>query len=194
MSSAKTAPGAGQRQFRQAEGNAHVAQGALRRGIHDGNGRGGGRGKRRKLRGECPDQGQCPDAPDGCAVADDSGLEVDALCGRPGVHSARYAGVHGDDEANIACSSTRWRKRKSAPPVTSAPWPWCARSRAHPCPGRLRGTDPAGIPGQRRFGYDPLFLSEDLGVTFAQAQLADKNRISHRARAIRLLLDALKEK
>lgn len=132
----------------------------------------------------------------GCAaVADDSGLEVDALCGRPGVHSARYAGVHGDDEANnrLLLHEMEEKEERSARYV-------CAMALVRPGhePILARGTCEGQILREYRgsggFGYDPLFLSEDLGVTFAQAQLADKNQISHRARAIRLLLDALKEK
>ncbi|MDO4547665.1 MAG: ribonuclease PH [Clostridia bacterium] len=123
------------------------------------------------------------------AVADDSGLEVDALGGRPGVHSARYSGVHGDDEANnrLLLKELDGAGDRSARYV-------CAMALVRP--GResvvVRGTCEGEILTEYRgtggFGYDPLFFSNDLGMTFAQADLADKNRISHRAKAI----DALK--
>lgn len=130
----------------------------------------------------------------GCAaVADDSGLIVDALGGRPGVHSARYAGVHGDDEAN---------NRLLLEELRDVPEPRSARYAAAIAlcrPGReplvAFGTCEGEILRQYRgdggFGYDPLFLSHDLGVTLAEASAEDKNRISHRARAIGRLLEML---
>ena len=131
----------------------------------------------------------------GCAaVADDSGLEVDALNGRPGVHSARYAGVHGDDEAinQLLLKELAGREDRAGRYV-------CAMALARP--GRkplvTRGTCEGRIltqyVGEGGFGYDPLFYSDDLGMTFAQASLDSKNRVSHRARAIRLLIDKLEE-
>ena len=129
----------------------------------------------------------------GCAdVADESGLEVDALGGRPGVHSARYAGVHGDDEANnqlllqeLAGKEDR-RGRYVCVMALARPGhePVLARG---DCEGRIL----TEYRGEGGFGYDPLFYADDLGMTFAQADLAAKNRVSHRARAISLLLGML---
>ncbi len=126
-----------------------------------------------------------------CAcLADDSGLMVDALGGKPGVYSARYAGVHGDDEAN---------NQKLLAELKNVPAPRTARfvsavSLARPgrdtltfegsCEGEIT-FEPRGNGG---FGYDPLFSSYDLeGRTFGEAPDADKQRISHRARAIAAL-------
>ena len=127
------------------------------------------------------------------ALADDSGLIVDALGGRPGVHSARYAGVHGDDEAN---NQLLLKELADKPEPRTARY-GCAVVLSRPghedlvayaaCEGEIlreyRGTG--------GFGYDPLFLSKDLGVTFAEADLDDKNRVSHRARAIQKLIELL---
>ena len=133
----------------------------------------------------------------GCAaIADDSGLMVDALNGRPGVYSARFCGVHGDDEAN---------NDKLLEELKNVPAPRTARfvSAVALCrPGReplvREGACEGEVLFERRgnggFGYDPLFASVDLnGRTFAEAADEDKQRISHRARAIALLLKALEE-
>lgn len=133
----------------------------------------------------------------GCAaLADDSGLMVDALNGRPGVYSARYCGVHGDDEAN---------NDKLLKELENVPAPRTARfvSAVALCrPGRdplvTEGACEGKILFERRgnggFGYDPLFASDDLdGVTFGEAPDAEKQRISHRSRAIAALKKALDE-
>ena len=130
----------------------------------------------------------------GCAaIADDSGLEVDALGGRPGVYSARYCGVHGDDEAN---------NRLLLKELADLPKPHRAhygaavalcRPGREPVTvyGRCEGEIIDEYRGTGGFGYDPLFLSDDLGVTFAEADPEAKNGVSHRARAIMKLLEAL---
>jgi XTP/dITP diphosphohydrolase len=118
------------------------------------------------------------------AIADDSGLEVDALDGEPGVHSARYAGEHGNDEANNDLLLSRLEGKTD-------------RSAAFRCalalkiPGRetliAEGKCPGTILYERRgtggFGYDPLFLYEPMGKTYAEMNETEKNGISHRARA-----------
>ena len=129
-----------------------------------------------------------------CAtLADDSGLCVDQLDGRPGVHSARYCGVHGDDEANnqlllreLSDKPAPHRAHYGAAVALCRPGrePVTAYGR---CDGEIIGE----YRGEGGFGYDPLFLSDDLGVTFAEADAEAKNGVSHRARAIRALLDRL---
>ena len=130
----------------------------------------------------------------GCAsIADDSGLAVDALGGRPGVHSARYCGVHGDDEAN---NQLLLKELKDVPAPRTARYV-CAMALARPGRPTLvaEGTCEGQIIDDRRgeggFGYDPYFLSDDLGVTFAEADPDKKNAVSHRARAIQALLKRL---
>ena len=130
-----------------------------------------------------------------CALGDDSGLSVDALDGAPGVHSARYCGHHGDDKANndllIANMADIPAEDRTAEFV-------CAMALSLPngdvktvrgtCPGVITFT-PRGTGG---FGYDPYFeyLS---GETFAEMAQEEKNQISHRANAMRLMLPYLEE-
>ena len=129
------------------------------------------------------------------ALADDSGLSVDALGGEPGVYSARYAGVHGDDAAN---------NRKLIANLQGIPKPWTAKfvcAVALVLPGGkewvVRGECPGLIVEDARgnggFGYDPHFLIEEAGETFAQMAQEDKNAISHRARAMEKMLPILRE-
>lgn len=127
------------------------------------------------------------------ALADDSGLCVDQLGGRPGVHSARYCGVHGDDEAN----NQLLLKELSDKPAPHKAHYGAAVALCRPghedivvygrCDGQIIGE----YRGEGGFGYDPLFLSDDLGVTFAEASPEAKNGVSHRARAIQKVLDIL---
>ena len=127
------------------------------------------------------------------ALADDSGLEVDALDGEPGVLSARYAGEHGNDEANNDLLLSRMAGKDS-------------RSASFRCalalkiPGRdtliAEGRCPGTILYERRgtggFGYDPLFLYEPMGKTYAEMNDEEKNRISHRARAAEKMREIMK--
>ena len=122
-------------------------------------------------------------------LADDSGLAVDALDGEPGVMSARYAGVHGDDKANNALLL---RRMKGKTPRTAAFH--CAIALKLPgkeplvaegvCPGVLLEEE----RGNGGFGYDPLFLYEPLNKTFAELTEEEKNAVSHRARACEKML------
>ena len=129
-----------------------------------------------------------------CAtLADDSGLCVDQLGGRPGVHSARYCGVHGDDEAN----NQLLLKELADKPRPHRAHYGAAVALCRPgredivVYGRCDGQIIDEYRGEGGFGYDPLFLSDDLGVTFAEASPEAKNGVSHRARAIRMVLDRL---
>ena len=127
------------------------------------------------------------------AIADDSGLEVDALGGRPGVYSARYAGVHGDDEAN---NQLLLKELENVAEPRTARYV-CAMALCRPgkAPLITRGTCEGEIlrayRGEGGFGYDPLFFSRDFGKTFAEVSLEEKNGVSHRARAIQAMLDQL---
>jgi len=130
----------------------------------------------------------------GCAaIADDSGLEVDALGGRPGVYSARYSGVHGDDEAN---NQLLIKELENVAEPRTARYA-CAMALVRPghkplvARGECEGYILREYRGTGGFGYDPLFLSADFDKTFAEATLEEKNAVSHRARAINNLLAIL---
>jgi XTP/dITP diphosphohydrolase len=130
------------------------------------------------------------------AIADDSGLEIEALGGEPGIHSARYAGEGASDEdlcrkvlglmAEVPDHRRRARFR-------------CAAAYAEPegeemlaegtCPGRI-AREPSGSGG---FGYDPVFIPDGYTLTMAHLTPHQKHRISHRGRAFRLLAQMIRE-
>ncbi|MCX7911920.1 MAG: XTP/dITP diphosphatase [Dehalococcoidales bacterium] len=119
-------------------------------------------------------------------LADDSGLEVDALGGAPGVYSARYAGEHATDRERISLLLERLRgipeDKRTARFVCviaiAAPDGKVALFRGE-CTGTIAG-EPKGSGG---FGYDPVFYLPELGRTMAELSPGEKNRLSHRARA-----------
>ena len=133
------------------------------------------------------------------ALADDSGLEVDALGGAPGVHSARFAGGDGHDDA--ANNARLLHELSDVPDDLRSARFRCALCWLEPngrrvivegaCEGRIAGR----AVGKGGFGYDPLFLvtdgEYDGSRTMAELPLAEKNRISHRARALQALLRSL---
>ncbi len=122
---------------------------------------------------------------DGYLFADDSGLEVDALGGAPGVHSARYAGEQATDERNNALLLERLKHSadrtarfvcvialvKNAKPVKTFR-------------GSVEGRILDAERGSGGFGYDPLFYYEPFGCTFGEAPIEDKMKVSHRAQAL----------
>ncbi len=129
------------------------------------------------------------------ALGDDSGLEVDALGGEPGVRSARYAGMHGDDAANNALLMERMADIPEG--ERSAHFVCCAALATPDGRERVtRGECPGVIIDEARgsggFGYDPYFETIT-GETFAEMAQEDKNKISHRARAIAAILPILEE-
>jgi XTP/dITP diphosphohydrolase len=132
------------------------------------------------------------------ALADDSGLEVDALGGRPGVLSARYAGVHGDDAANNAKLLTELEGVEDA--RRTARFRCCLAladvagalgDRVIAVDGVCEGRVLREARGTDGFGYDPLFFCDELGQTFAEAGIGPKGGVSHRARAMAALAPEL---
>jgi XTP/dITP diphosphohydrolase len=131
------------------------------------------------------------------AIADDSGIEVDALQGAPGVYSARYAGMGASDEANLQKLLRELGARPHAPRTARYQ---CVlaflRFDVDPAPiiaqasweGRILGA-PRGAGG---FGYDPIFQPAELELSAAELSPAEKNRLSHRGKALRLLLEQLR--
>jgi len=125
------------------------------------------------------------------AIADDSGLVVPALEGAPGIHSARYAGTHGDDEANNAkliqdlkgiddrrayffCAMVFMRHPADPTPlIATAAW---------------HGEIIDAPQGTRGFGYDPHFFLPSLGIASAELEATQKNKLSHRGQATAALL------
>jgi XTP/dITP diphosphohydrolase len=132
------------------------------------------------------------------AIADDSGLEVAALDGAPGVYSARYAGLPSDDGRNNAkllealhdVPSPRRQGRFRCVAAFVDP----AASVELTCSGACEGEILAQPRGDLGFGYDPLFLVPGLGRTMAELPLDEKNRLSHRAAAFRALAQTLAER
>jgi XTP/dITP diphosphohydrolase len=124
---------------------------------------------------------------------DDSGLEIEALNGEPGVFSARYAGEHGNHAANIDKTLAALRnitnRKANFRTVISLIW----NGEEHFFEGVINGTIRNERSGTQGFGYDPIFQPDGYTKTFAEMSLAEKNKISHRAIAIADLLDFLKK-
>jgi XTP/dITP diphosphohydrolase len=128
------------------------------------------------------------------AVADDSGLAVDAMNGMPGVLSARWAGRHGDDRANLELLLAQLAdvpdERRSAGFVCAAAYA-LPDGRSEVVLGELRGSLAHAPRGTGGFGYDPLLVPDGLDVTTAELSAAEKDAISHRGQAFRLLAPRL---
>lgn len=129
------------------------------------------------------------------ALADDSGLVVDALDGAPGVRSARFAGPDADDVANRA----ELRRRMAGVPAGRSARFVCVMALAVPgagtatVEGRCDGTLLREERGESGFGYDPLFVPEGESRTFAEMTRAEKAAMSHRGRALRVIRARLEE-
>ncbi len=122
----------------------------------------------------------------GCpALADDSGLEVVALGGAPGVRSARWAPTDAERVQKLLARLENVRDRRASFVCAVAlAWP---DGRVETAEGRCEGSIARAPSGQGGFGYDPVFVSADLGMTFGEAPPEAKLRTSHRARALRAL-------
>lgn len=127
-----------------------------------------------------------------CAIADDSGLCVDALGGAPGIYSARFCGRHGDDAAN-----NRMLLEKLEGIADRRAHYTCATVLAFP-DGRIvtaedyfYGEIGYEEKGENGFGYDPLFYLPEYGCTSAEISPEEKNRISHRAKSLKALVEKL---
>lgn len=129
------------------------------------------------------------------ALADDSGIEVDALGGAPGVQSARFAGAHGNDEANNTALLRRLRglparKRRARYVCVLA---LATRDRVVALARGIWSGRIAEAPaGRKGFGYDPIFIVPRYGKTVGELAVGIKQRLSHRARAARTLAATLK--
>ena len=127
-----------------------------------------------------------------CALGDDSGICVDALGGAPGIYSARFSGVHGDDEAN-----NRLMLEKLRGVTERGAYFCCAMALARPdgsiveAEGRFYGEIALEPAGEGGFGYDPIFYLPAYGKTVAQLGTEFKNSVSHRHNALMALLEKL---
>ena len=130
-------------------------------------------------------------------IADDSGLEVFALGGRPGVRSKRYSGRADLDGQALDEANNALLQAELAPHADRRARVVCAVALVTPDGremvrrGETSGRIIQAARGAGGFGYDPYFESAELGTTFAEASIAEKERISHRGRALRALLEAM---
>ncbi len=125
--------------------------------------------------------------------ADDSGLEIAALNGDPGVFSARYAGEHGNHQANIerVLEQLEDEKNRKAQFKTVVSLIW--KGQEHWFEGVVTGTIRTKISGNGGFGYDPIFQPDGYPISFAEMPLEEKNKISHRGKAMVQLIAFLQQ-
>lgn len=123
--------------------------------------------------------------------SDDSGLEIDALNGEPGVYSARYAGEHGNHQANMdkVLEKLKYKTDRSARFRTVISLIW--EDKEYFFEGTVNGTIRHERSGTAGFGYDPIFQPDGYAITFAEMSMAEKNSISHRAIAVGKLIEFL---
>ena len=129
-------------------------------------------------------------------LADDSGLEVEALGGRPGVYSARFAGEHATDDENV---KKLLAELKDVPKDKRGARFACAMCPIFPGGRKIEtfGTSCPGIivdskRGENGFGYDPVFFAPEYGKTFSEMTMEEKNKVSHRKAALTALSEKLK--
>ena len=123
--------------------------------------------------------------------ADDSGLEVEALNGAPGVYSARYAGAQRSHEDNMTLLLKNLNAKSNRNAHFRAVITLIDFKGSHQFEGIVKGTIIPERKGNGGFGYDPIFQPDDFTKTLAEMSMAEKNKISHRARAFQQLVDFL---
>jgi XTP/dITP diphosphohydrolase len=127
----------------------------------------------------------------GDCFADDTGLEVDALGGRPGVYSARYAGEPKNDRNNILLLLQELQGIKKRTARFKTVIALIIDGKEYLFEGVVEGSISDEMSGDNGFGYDPVFIPAGYNITFAEMSAAQKNDISHRAIAVRKLADFL---
>ena len=123
--------------------------------------------------------------------ADDTGLEVEALNGEPGVRTARYAGEEQDSKANMRKLLREMEGKTNRTARFRTAIALIQKGEEHLFSGEVRGVISTTPLGEKGFGYDPVFVPEETGMTFAQMGEDAKNHISHRARAVAKLMEYL---
>ncbi len=124
-------------------------------------------------------------------IGDDSGLTVNALDGAPGIYSARYAGEHGNDEANNEklLRELEGKNDRSAAFVCAVACKFPNDNSGFTLLGVCEGEILCEYRGNDGFGYDPLFYCPELGKSFAELTMEEKNKVSHRGKAMRLFAE-----
>lgn len=128
------------------------------------------------------------------AISDDTGLEVDFLNGAPGVYTARYGGEHGNAAANNKKLLEELKDVPSAQRTARFRTVACLARPDGTCElfeGRVEGKIATEYHGQNGFGYDPIFIVQETGKTFAEMSAPEKNAVSHRGRAFKKLAEYL---
>lgn len=125
--------------------------------------------------------------------ADDTGLEVEALNGAPGVYSARYAGEEKSAEANMDKLLTELNGNENRNARFKTVIALNVKGEQHLFTGIVNGVITQEKLGEHGFGYDPVFMPEDFSYTFAQLSLDEKAQLSHRGRAVKQLITFLKQ-
>lgn len=129
------------------------------------------------------------------ALSDDSGLEIDALNGKPGITSSRFAGINADDrERNLkilemmkdAPHGKRWARFRCVIAVAEP------NGKSYTCEGVCEGEIAESIRGDKGFGYDPIFIVHEYGKTFGELGPEVKDKISHRAKALKKAKELIK--
>lgn len=123
--------------------------------------------------------------------AEDTGLEIEALGGEPGVYTARYAGPQKDPDDNMALVLEKLQHKTNRRARFRTVVALIIQGREHTFEGIVNGTIAHRKQGAGGFGYDPIFIPEGYDQTFAQLPASEKNKISHRGLAIRKLIDFL---
>lgn len=126
-------------------------------------------------------------------IADDSGLEVEALNGEPGIYSARYAGEHGNHAKNNAKLLTELAGKTNRNAQFRSVISLIHDNEETQFEGIVKGKISTELSGTDGFGYDPLFTPEGFDRTFAEMTMEEKNPISHRGLAVEKLINHLKE-
>lgn len=124
--------------------------------------------------------------------SEDTGLEIDALNGEPGVFTARYAGEARDKEANMAKAIANLEGKSNRGAQFRTVVALIIDGKEHTFEGIARGTIAMQKQGTEGFGYDPIFIPEGFDRSFAQMTQAEKNEISHRGQAVRKLVEFLR--
>ncbi|MFY0627970.1 MAG: non-canonical purine NTP diphosphatase [Reichenbachiella sp.] len=125
--------------------------------------------------------------------ADDTGLEVASLGGEPGVYSARYAGEPSNSEANMQLLLSKLENEKERTAKFRTVITLIVEGKALQFIGEATGEIIKELTGAKGFGYDPIFLPTGYNQTFAEMSMDEKNSLSHRGKAVRKLVDFLKQ-